>query len=221
MASAQVSCGYASFLSQLVLKIPTEVLLGVLTFGADVVRGRNRIAARILREPHLSSITHVLWLDDDQFPEDIADGVKVVQEMMELKDDQGESLGIVGAPYTNKKIPAKWVYQPINPEPSIKNNLLEVRGVGFGFTMTSRRCLESLAETAKWYQDDDGNRVPNIFGMLYDKLHADSDIEYLLGEDYSFCKRWRDNSGRIYWYMNSGIILHAGWHPFGPKMNPT
>jgi hypothetical protein len=225
MHAASVSLGYAEMLIKLHRLLPVEVLAGSLTFAADIVRGRNRIAATVLREH--PDATHVLWLDDDQWCDDVA----VVPEMMALGID------VVGAPYTNKRQPMRWVHRntatgplPVHEAAAplvVRPDLLEVDGVGFGFTLTSTRALREISATERVYTDHPNpHRVANIFGQVFhhpaQRMGVDvaEEDQALLSEDYSFCLRWRGLGERVYLYTRAGIIHHAGPHDWNAREMP-
>jgi hypothetical protein len=216
MGAASVALGYAEMLTRIYRLMPTsETLSGSITFATDVVRGRNRIAAKVLRE--MPDATHVLWLDDDQWCED----VEIIPEMMNLGVD------VVSAPYTNKKQPLHWVHRDLTPQPAMQGDLLEVAGVGFGFTMTSVACLKRMSESERKYTDHPNPvRVANIFGQLYHHPLMDQGVDVpeedqaLLGEDYSFCLRWRRLGGKVFIYGKAGIINHAGSHTWNAREMP-
>lgn len=214
--TASITMGHFVFLRELQKAIPVEILDGTITFACDVVRGRNRLAATVLRE--FPNVSHVLWLDDDQFCEDMTTGVQVVREMMSFGED------MVAAPYTNRRAPVRWVYQPFEKSPPIDaRGLMEVRGVGFGFTMTSRACLERMSAAERKYTDiPNSHKVANIFGQLFDRLTPgdDPEDECLLSEDYAFCKRWREMGGKIHLYQRAGIICHVGTHAYSARDMP-
>ena len=212
--STSISVGYVEFIRALQQSMPVDTLSPILTYNCDNIRARNRIAATVLREPDFAKVTHVLWCDDDNWPEDS----RIVKEMMALGED------FVAAPYTNKRKPLRWVHQILDHRPAVdENGLMEVRGVGFGFTMTSRACLEKMSNAARRYTDTPNpHKVANIFGQLYDRFTPgeDPEDECLLSEDFSFCKRWREMGGKIHLYAKSGIIIHAGPHPFSARDMP-
>ena len=207
MRTARVTLGYHDFVRQLERDMGAQTFDGKLLFSADVVRARNRAVAIILRE--LTEITHVLWVDDDCWPDDHG----IVQRMI----DSGEDM--IAAPYTNKVPPIHWVHQILSLQLGTVNGLQEVRGVGFGFTLTTRSCLQRVADDSRWYSEYDplGKRttVPNAFGMLFDRLtHGDDpEEEVLLSEDFSFCARWRRLGGRV--MMLPAVIRHAGERAWG------
>lgn len=215
MHAASVSLGYAEMLTRIYRLMPTsETLSGSITFATDIVRGRNRIAAKVLRE--MPDATHVLWLDDDQWCEDIA----VIPEMMALGVD------VVSAPYTNKGA-SRWVHRDLTPQPVMQGDLLEVAGVGFGFTLTSTACLRKMSAAERKYTDHPNPaRVANIFGQLFHHPAMDQGVDVpeedqaLLGEDYSFCHRWRKLGGKVHIYAKGGIIYHAGSHAWSAREMP-
>jgi hypothetical protein len=196
--SSHVTVGYSEFVRLLHRTLPLEEVSATLTFCADVVRARNRIVAKVLRD--MPDVTHVLWIDDDEWTEDVS----VVTRMLATGSD------VIGAGYTNKRKPVRWVHQFLNEEPKIENGLLEVRGLGMGFTLTTRRCLEKLSAQAEQYWDLPlPHQVANIFGQLYDE--APTGERMLLSEDFSFCKRWRDSGGKVMIYAGAGgLVMHAG-----------
>lgn len=199
--TAQVSLGYAESVRALSHEMPVKT---VVSYALDVVRSRNRVVGIVLREKEFADVTHILWWDDDNWPEDR----KIVQRMLDL------DVPIVGAAYTNKKRPVRFVHQPWpGPRTVDKRQCLDVRAVGFGFTLTSRECLERMGHAAHWYRDyPNATRCPNIFGQQYDTPEEATEDDTLLSEDFSFCKRWReDHGGKVLLYCG-GTIAHAGGH---------
>ncbi len=198
---ANVSYGYMNFVMNLSRVMPVEMIDSTMTYSVDNIRARNRIAAHILRER--PQVTHVLWLDDDNW----ADDPRLVLAMLAT----GEH--VLGAAYTNKKSPTRWVHQHLDPPGTETAYVTEVRSVGFGFTITTTECLRRMSDAARKYTDVPyPHKIANIFGQLYDRLTPGTgaeDEECLLSEDYSFCKRWRDAGGRVA-VFGGGIIEHAG-----------
>lgn len=195
---AKVSVGYTSGIVRLTARLrDVGIVSAALTFGYDIVRARNRIAAQILREyPHA---TRVLWWDDDAWPEDI----DIVQRMIETGED------FIAAAYTNRTPPTRWVHDADAHERIDARGLLRAKSVGFGFTMTSIACLRRVSDAAETYWDiPKPHDVPDIFGLLY----GDQDgRRVLMSEDRSFCKRWRDLGGTIWVDGRPGnVIHHAG-----------
>src|SRR5262249_18205224 len=76
LMTAQVSLGYALFRERLARLMTAKYEF---VFSLDVVRARNRIVGTILREPTFADVTYVLWVDDDQWPDD----PNIVPKMMQ------------------------------------------------------------------------------------------------------------------------------------------
>jgi len=195
LETAQVSLGYAQFREQLARHVPSYQ--GIMVFSLDVVRARNRVVGLMFSKSEFAEISHLLFVDDDNWCEDI----RIVPEMIEA------CKGVLGAPYTNKREPMRWVHRP--------DGAGGVAGVGFGFTMVTRECLEALAKEAHWYVDlPQGLRCPNLFGQLYEQVGG---MEILLSEDFSFCKRAREAGFPVELYEQAGIINHAGGHVWNAR----
>lgn len=205
--ASPVAFGYAESVRALCRLLPDTLFPPAIGFPSDIVRARNRIAAMVLRE--MPQVDSLLWWDDDEWPEDVGAIVRMLET--------GENL--IGLPYTNKKPPIRWMHEFL-PIAEVKDDMLEVRGIGFGLTLTTRRCLEKMTDAARKYTDlPRQDKIANIFGQLYDHptIGGDpgSEDAMLLGEDYSFCKRWRDLGGRVMVYAGKGnIVAHAGSHAF-------
>ena len=173
------------------------------------MRSRNRIVGIILRD--YPETTHVLWWDNDQYPEDR----RVVQAMLASGED------VIGAPYTNKKEPVRWVqqYEHLEDRPEI-DGIQEVRALGFGFTMTTTKCLRKMAEHSRIYKDwPNLTHLPDVFGQVFDQVipGAPPEDDARLSEDFSFCKRWRELGGRCMLLVRSPNIVHAGSKGYSAK----
>jgi hypothetical protein len=207
--AAQVTLGYAESVRALSHEMPIKT---VVTYALDVVRARNRVVGIVLGNADFADVTHVLWWDDDNWPEDRS----IVGKMLAL------DLPVVGAAYTNKSRPVRFVHQPWpgNKFTLDERGCLDVRAVGFGFTMTSVACLRQMAEKARDYWDESiAMRCPDIFGQLYEDhaLPGGEDVDVLLSEDYSFCKRWREDHGGKVALYGGGVISHAGAHGWNAR----
>lgn len=90
-----------------------------------------------------------------------------------------------------------------NPEPV--GDLLRVDGLPGGFIKVSRRALESMK--TQTYRDQQGREMRDWFPT---GVH---DGEYW-GEDYGFCRQWRDSGGDV--FLDPTIILrhHDGFRSF-------
>src|SRR5579862_1407274 len=153
--TALAPLGYGEFIRRLCRSLPA--LDPVFTFTLDPVRARNRLAAQVLRDcPQAGGI---LWIDDDEFFEDSADGVRVISEMLATNED------LIGVPYTNKHPPIRWVHEllPTRHEPD-ERGCLRVAKLGFGMTYTSRAGLEAMARISRLYRDwPHPHKIPDLF----------------------------------------------------------
>jgi hypothetical protein len=194
--SAPVSFGYSEYVRRLTKLYPVEEFPACIAFGGDLVRTRNRMAATILRE---TEATHVLWLDDDTWALDTG----LVQRMIDT------GCHLIGAPYVRKQEPVGWVHRPTG-EP-IQDDVLPCVGIGFGFTLTTRECLERMTRSPYEISYDDVPgpfRIANLFGHVYE---ARDDKRILLSEDFAFCSRWRALGCQVHIYAGPGnMVVHAG-----------
>lgn len=202
-SSARVSVGYHNCVKRMVQHFGAEVLPAELMFGADVCRARNRAAAAILQD--YPSADYVLWLDEDTWLED---GPAVMRMAA-----TGEHL--IGAPYTSKATPQRWVHQLAEPCPLPEGDVQRVAYVGFGCTLTSMTCLRKMYASARKYTDyPNRNVVADMFGHTFRSVKrgaADFDeTDAKLSEDFSFCARWNDLGGRTVVYLRAGVVWHAG-----------
>lgn len=217
LRAASVSLGYSEMMRVLARELPIELLDGTLTFSADVARARNRMAGLVLRE--LPRIDGVLWIDDDQFFEDPNLGPHVIRAMLATGED------VIGLPYTNKRLPLRWIHQLLSPCPTADaRGVQSVRGVGFGMTYTSTHCLKRMASVARKYTDHPHPHVTaDMFSPTFEPVGPDmpAETDLLLSEDFSFCKRWRDLGGKVKLYCKSGIVMHAGGHAWSAREIPN
>jgi hypothetical protein len=210
--AAPVSAGYALAVRTLSHLLPIDVIPPLVTYSDDNYRARNRVAGQVLREA--PKATHVLWWDDDTWPEDL----RIVREMMASGED------VISAPYTNKRPPVRWTHVPLDPSPPAADGKQEVRSVGWGFTMTTTRCLQRMFDGARKYRDwPHAHVLANMFGALFDPPFGEpcpEDQEMMLSEDRSFCKRWRLMGGRVMLKLDAGIIMHAGCSAWSARDMP-
>jgi hypothetical protein len=183
----------------------------IAVFANDVVRARNRAARQALE----TDMTHLLWWDTDTIVEDPT----IVHRMLDTGCD------CIGAPYPCKRIDGPWPVRAMpgpRPAPGI---VTEVAMIGFGFTITSRACLERVAARSRVYCDasQDGttrHTTRDIFDFVYVnaalETNRDGGEDYeKLSEDFSFCTRYREAGGRVHVYLGPGVPLtHAGMHGF-------
>lgn len=205
---ARITLGYSEYKENVKAMYGAQTLASSLFFTKDIVRARNRATHLALS---MDGWDRILWWDDDVLLGDYG----LVGKMLEIDED------IVGAPYTTKGERPRWAHTvfPNQVMALDSRHLLSVRAVGFGFTMTTRRMLGEMSRKARKYRDarSDGTstKIANVFGHLYERIVADwkdEEDDTLMSEDFSFCKRWReDHGGKIWIYGGPGNLLgHVG-----------
>lgn len=157
-----------------------------------VERARNNVAWAFLA----SDCNRLLWLDDDQkfTPEDV---VRLLCLSTELD--------VVGAVYPQKQEPielrlaTKQKFMPCE-----KWGLIRVDGMGLGFTMVTRRIMQTHADNAPLAKFDGiESRMPMIFRpRLSDKMED-------VGEDIGFFQDCR-TFGYAVWVDPAMKIGHIG-----------
>lgn len=73
--------------------------------------------------------------------------------------------------------------------------LLEVEGVPAGFMRISRNCVEQMVLKFPEKRFADRHAPKGYAWALFDNIH-EGDVYF--GEDYSFCRRWRQIGGRVF-----------------------
>lgn len=89
-----------------------------------------------------------------------------------------------------------------------RTGFLEIRDVGFAFTMIKRSVVDRMCEAYPElrYRDarPDGAKVDR-WSLFFDLIDGDD----RLSEDFSFCRRWAKIGGKIYTDHNAALV-HAG-----------
>lgn len=221
--TAHVSHQYHRSVAQLE-RAGAVVIPSQLMFADDLARGRSRCVWHALQRAQ--EWDWILWWDEDVVVRD----THIVPRMIARAEQDGHM--VIGAPYPRKRIEAMFPYKPLESEfetgrISVKNDCMMVDYLAFGFMLTHRECLSAMVEhyANEWFFDSrvDGpshetvalfRQVMTEEKMLPDgRRHRD-----LLGEDYSFCWRWRQMGGRVAMYVGEGAPLgHVGGHIFTGK----
>ena len=178
----------------------------------DLVRARDRQARMALFE---SDISHVLHWDSDVLPEDL----RIIDRMLETGHD------CVGAPYRRKKQKEEYPWRPLEVAGDVVNGCLEVRGLAFGFMLTSRACLEQMWNgylSTRWYFDvaqqasgkSRAHLTVSMFDLCYTEVAEAPDgqpFRVKLSEDYSFCESYRAIGGKVHMFVAEGApVGHMG-----------
>lgn len=116
--------------------------------------------------------------------------------------------------YPQRRDPQAYCVQWIQDRPDLiadpETGLLEVEGVPAGFMRLSRAMLEKMTEhysdTAFYCEQAPNRTAHDLFGAYrIGKLK--------FGEDYSFCRRWREIGGKV-WVDPEISMGHTGYKTF-------
>ncbi len=188
-------------------------------YSRDLVRARSRIIRRFLR----TDGTHLLFIDADiQFTIEAIAGLVAANEEC------------IAAPYARKdidwnrvrqaaklgldpeKFASTYAYRKLEEERAT-SSIVDVAGIGFGCILLSRKCLQQMVDAYKkdltFVDDMPGEGNPETVALF--QLLIDPKTRLLLGEDYSFCERWRAIGGKVKMYLGPGSpVNHVGSYAF-------
>jgi len=167
--------------------------------NAMIADGRGLIVSKFLD----GDGTHLVFVDSDVSWEAGA-LVKLVDYPVDF----------VAGIYPQRKDPINYCVQWLSDRAQLiadpEHGLLEVAGVPAGFMCLSRTMLESMVEA---YPDTEFYCEPapdHKAHALFDPYRIGK-IKF--GEDYSFCRRWRDIGGKV--WINPDLKLgHCGYKTF-------
>jgi glycosyltransferase involved in cell wall biosynthesis len=135
-----------------------------------------------------SDCTDLVMIDDDIWWEDDA----VLRLLSHGKD-------VVGGVYPLKQPDIKFPVKRIEGERPDANGLLKVKMLPGGFLSISRNCAETMTAHYKHlaYTDD---RLPHKHNcaLFLPELIEEDGQRSLWGEDFMFCRRWRDMGGEVF-----------------------
>lgn len=152
------------------------------------------------------------------------DGTDLIFVDSDVAWEAGALLKLVDQPvdfaaaiYPQRKDPINFCVQWIQERAELwadpQTGLLEVAGVPAGCMRMSRlmlqRMVESYPETAFYCAEAKDDTVWDLFGAYREP--SDPRIKY--GEDYSFCRRWRDIGGQV-WVDPEIKMGHVGFKTF-------
>lgn len=207
-----VSAAYAVSMSQLAANAPCEINVPLGNYDGDLVRVRSRYVEDFLE----SDCSHLLFIDSDiEFSPAVVSGL--LHSSLEYSD-----IECVNAPYRRKKENLEYPLLSIhdyNVKTTEKPNIIEIASIGLGMSLMTRGMLEKMRE--HYLASLAFNDIPRTDGKqrVTAALFMLSIVNgNLLGEDYSFFKRWRDIGGKVWLYLGDGSpVNHHGSHRFEGK----
>jgi hypothetical protein len=162
--------------------------------------------AKMVADFLASDCTDLLFVDWD-----------VAWETGALLSMLNQPVDFVAAIYPQRKDPIQYCVRYIEDRKELwadpETGLLEVDGVPAGCMRLTRSMLEKMVaaypETEFWCQGVKDDKAWDLFGAYRDK--ANPSIKF--GEDYSFCRRWRDIGGQV-WIDPRIRMGHTGFKTF-------
>ena len=196
-----------------------------------ITQGRNMCVAEFLKK----DFTHLLFIDSDiAFNEGAAgrlieankDVISIPYPLKDMNWDKGFKMIQEGKIKSALDLKNKAFYRyPFKvPDPEnikIKNKVIEVTHSPTGFMMIKREVFDKMI---KAYPDFYIKQLHIINGKpeerphmwnFFDTLH-DPESKTYMGEDFAFCKRWKDIGGTCHaWVMDQ--IIHVGEHQYAGR----
>lgn len=152
-----------------------------------IPKTRNQFVADFLA----SDCTDLVMLDDD-----------VVWEHKALQRLLSHDCDVVGGVYPKRRDPIEYPVRRLEgAEYDQQTGLLEVQFLPTGFLRIRRNALEAMVKHYEHlrYKDDDANGG-YAHALFWFDLHPDPDTGEMTvwGEDFTFCRRWRDMGGQVF-----------------------
>jgi hypothetical protein len=173
--------------------------------GANVSEQRDALAYHFLA----STATHLLFIDSDMsFPANLAEALLALDKPF------------VGTAYAKRQIDLAKLAKTgqltsafsfnVKLSRQQRSDVCEAEGIGFGFVLLRRDCVEALDKRISRYPSRyvNGAMVAGLFRPI--QLPTGE----MLSEDVSFCERWRGIGGRVFVYTKADI-KHVGDFAFG------
>jgi len=193
-----------------------------------VTQGRNMCVSAFLE----SDSTHLLFIDSDiSFNAGAAerlvacdkDIISIPYPLKDMNWDKALKLFEEGKLKTAQDIRNKAFYRypmkvPDNNAIKIKNGIIEVTHSPTGFMMIKREVFDKMIEKYPHLRIDQdqvingkNERLPHMWNFF--DTQFDQEKHTYLGEDFAFCKRWKDIGGKCYAWIYD-YITHVGEHQY-------
>jgi len=193
-----------------------------------VTQGRNMCVSAFLE----SDSTHLLFIDSDiSFNAGAAerlvacnkDIISIPYPLKDMNWDKALNLFNEGKLKTAQDIRNKAFYRypmkvPDNNAIKIKDGVIEVTHSPTGFMMIKREVFTKMIDKYPHLRIDQdqvingkNERLPHMWNFF--DTQFDQEKHTYLGEDFAFCKRWKDIGGKCYaWIFD--YITHVGEHQY-------
>jgi hypothetical protein len=173
--------------------------------GSHVGKAREGVLWSAMK----TDATHLFWIDDDMTWEP--------GTFLALLASGFDFSAVVGMRKVTPPTPAC----NILPDAAVfdhRTGFLEVRDVGFAFVCLKREVIDRMcaAYPELKYQTGDGS---DQYALFLDMIDRDHEAEgERLGEDFSFCRRWRKIGGQI-WVDSHAALGHWGASNYTGKLS--
>lgn len=210
-----------SFVETLSVLAQRGIPSGTLTVSGDpyLSKARNRLATDFL--VNWGSATHIFFLDDDiGWP-----GAKVA-------DFIERDLDVIGGVYPKKSDNSEWPLQldTVDGMPVETGGLYRSLLAPTGFLCVKRRVMEKMAAASEQYLDTTNAANPDRHFNIFDMGWFQPDgtrptgrpgaMGEFWGEDYYFCRRWRDMGGEV-WIDPDIMFSHRGPKAWRGALKPA
>ena len=193
-----------------------------------VTQGRNMCVSAFLE----SDSTHLLFIDSDiSFNAGAAerliacdkDVISIPYPLKDMNWDKALMMFEKGKLKTAKDIRNKAFYRypfkvPDNNAIRIKDGVIEVTHSPTGFMMIKREVFTKMIKKYPELRIDQdqvingkNERLPHMWNFF--DTQFDQEKHTYLGEDFAFCKRWKDIGGKCYAWIYD-YITHVGEHQY-------
>lgn len=169
--------------------------------NADIARCRSMIVAKFLAQ---KEATHLVMVDSDVVwePGGLA---KLLRPNLDFVCGAYPMRIGEGVKYHMRMLPG--ATQSLDPS----TGLFEVEAMPAGFMCLSRsmlsRMVEHYPETKFSFRECPGGIAHDLFEAYWEA--DETGLRHKLGEDYSFCRRWRDMGGKV-WVDPTISMGHLG-----------
>ena len=213
-------------LQQLCMKKKIRITFSLLK-SSLVTQGRNLCVSGFLA----SDFTHLLFVDSDIYmePESILTMIEKDKDVISIpcplktmmwdklykRMENGEIKGPGDIPKNLNCYPMRVANAK---DIQIEDGVMEVTHSPTGCMLIKRGVFDKMI---KAYPNHNIVQKTVINGKYIDRPHLwnffdtlhDPDTKSYLGEDFAFCKRWKDIGGKCYTYVNDSIV-HVGEHQY-------
>lgn len=164
-----------------------------------ISHARNVVLATFLLKTDCSDL---LFVDDD-----------VSWERGAVTRLMGHPVDVVAGVYRHKRDPESYPVNWFDEGKIMVDNatgLLDARDVPFGFTRVTRKAAEQMWEAAKDKPFQHSSAPDLECRLVFDMMYEDGKY---FGEDYVFCRKWRDLGGKV-WIDPELNLIHTGWKDY-------